>query len=222
MFAAGIATLGLVLNSPAVIIGAMLISPLMGSILASGVAFAAGDLILGLRAVGMLALSCLSAIAFSILLVSLMPFKEMTAEIAARTRPNSLDLAVALFSGAVGSLAICKEVKGVVTSNRWCCDCRCADAAAVCRWIWHWLCALSLDRVEGLRAAQGGGLLFLTNLVAITFTADPKASLITALARQSERSPYVVLFSDRARFTRRLIRVWCICLQAPRALGMAL
>ena len=38
LFAAGIATLGLVLNSPAVIIGAMLISPLMGSILASGLA----------------------------------------------------------------------------------------------------------------------------------------------------------------------------------------
>ena len=38
LFSAGIATLGLVLNSPAVIIGAMLISPLMGSILANGLA----------------------------------------------------------------------------------------------------------------------------------------------------------------------------------------
>ncbi len=41
LFAAGIATLGLVLNSPAVIIGAMLISPLMGPILAGGLAIAA-------------------------------------------------------------------------------------------------------------------------------------------------------------------------------------
>ncbi|MFM7577863.1 MAG: hypothetical protein ACKO5Q_13095, partial [Microcystaceae cyanobacterium] len=46
LFAAGIATLGLVLNSPAVIIGAMLISPLMGSILASGLGLAVGDLVL--------------------------------------------------------------------------------------------------------------------------------------------------------------------------------
>ena len=47
LFAAGIATLGLTLNSPAVIIGAMLISPLMGPILANGLALAAGDVILG-------------------------------------------------------------------------------------------------------------------------------------------------------------------------------
>ena len=48
LFAAGIATLGLVLNSPAVIIGAMLISPLMGSILANGLALAAVALPLAL------------------------------------------------------------------------------------------------------------------------------------------------------------------------------
>ena len=47
LFAAGIATLGLILNSPAVIIGAMLISPLMGPILAAGLSLAAGDVILG-------------------------------------------------------------------------------------------------------------------------------------------------------------------------------
>ena len=49
IFAAGIATLGLVLNSPAVFIGAMLISPLMGPILAAGLAFAASDIYLGVK-----------------------------------------------------------------------------------------------------------------------------------------------------------------------------
>ena len=34
----------------------------------------------------------------------------------ARTAPNTLDLVIALFSGAIGSVATCKEVKGVVTS----------------------------------------------------------------------------------------------------------
>ena len=116
LFSAGIATLGLALNSPAVIIGAMLISPLMGPILASGLALATGDFVLGTRAVVNLALSCLAAIAFAVLLVALLPFKEVTAEIAARTQPNTLDLVIALFSGAVGSIAVCKEVKGVVTS----------------------------------------------------------------------------------------------------------
>lgn len=169
-FAAGIATLGLVLNSVAVIIGAMLISPLMGPIMASGLAFAAGDLILGIRALTNLILSCLMAIALAVLLVSVLPFKEITAEIAARTQPNTLDLVVALFSGAVGSIAICKEVKGVVTS---------IPGVAIAVALMPPLCvtgfglglALSHNITEGLRVAQGGGLLFLTNFVAITFTA---------------------------------------------------
>lgn len=170
LFAAGIATMGLVLNSPAVIIGAMLISPLMGPILAGGLSFAAGDFILGLRAGSMLFLSCLVAIAFSVLLVGFLPFKEITGEIAARTQPTTLDLVVALFSGAIGSMAICKETKGVVTS---------IPGVAIAVALMPPLCvvgygfgvAVSLDGTEGLRVARGGGLLFLTNLVAITFTA---------------------------------------------------
>ena len=49
-FAAGIATFGLVESSPAVIIGAMLISPLMGPIMGAGLALAVGDLFLGIKA----------------------------------------------------------------------------------------------------------------------------------------------------------------------------
>ncbi|MBD2359639.1 DUF389 domain-containing protein [Anabaena minutissima FACHB-250] len=170
LFAAGIATLGLVLNSPAVIIGAMLISPLMGGILANGLALAAGDVILAMRALLNLLLSCALAIAFAVLLVSLLPFKEMTSEIAARTRPNILDLFVALFSGAVGSVAICKEAKGVATS---------IPGVAIAVALMPPLCvvgygigiAISINPVKGLQVASGGGLLFFTNLVAITFTA---------------------------------------------------
>ena len=170
IFAAGIATVGLVLNSPAVIIGAMLISPLMGSILGNGLALAAGDVILALRAIIKLALSCLFAILFAVFLVSVLPFKEMTPEILARTQPNILDLVVALFSGAVGSLAICKKPKGVATS---------IPGVAIAVALMPPLCvvgygfgiALSVNMVNGLRVARGGGLLFFTNLVAITFTA---------------------------------------------------
>jgi uncharacterized hydrophobic protein (TIGR00271 family) len=169
LFAAGIATLGLVLNSPAVIIGAMLISPLMGGILANGLALATGDVILAMRALFNLVLSCIVAICFAVLLVSLLPFKEMTSEIAARIRPNILDLVVALFSGAVGSVAICKEPRGVATS---------IPGVAIAVALMPPLCvvgygigiAISLDSVQGLQVARGGGLLFFTNLVAITFT----------------------------------------------------
>ncbi len=169
-FSAGIATLGLVLNSPAVIIGAMLISPLMGPILSAGLALATGDLILGIRAIINLALSSLAAIAFAVFLVALLPFKEMTAEIASRTSPNTLDLFVALFSGAIGSIATCRETKGVVTS---------IPGVAIAVALMPPLCvvgygigvAVSFNAADGMKAAWGGGLLFLTNLFAITFTA---------------------------------------------------
>jgi uncharacterized hydrophobic protein (TIGR00271 family) len=170
LFAAGVATLGLVLNSPAVIIGAMLISPLMGPILAVGLALASGDLILGIRASGNLLLSSLVAVGFSVALVGLLPFKEMTNEIAARTQPNTLDLVIALFSGAIGSVATCREARGVVTS---------IPGVAIAVALMPPLgvvgygigVAVSLSGAEGMRVARGGGLLFLTNLVAITFMA---------------------------------------------------
>ena len=192
LFSAGIATLGLVLNSPAVIIGAMLISPLMGSILANGLALAAGDVILAWRALLKLILSCGAAISFALLLVWLLPFKEMTPEILARTRPNVLDLVVALFSGAVGSVAICKKPKGVVTS---------IPGVAIAVALMPPLCvvgyglgiAASQGFRNGLQVASGGGLLFFTNLVAITFTA-----MIVFLA----------LNVDSAR-SENSIREWC-------------
>jgi len=170
LFSAGIATLGLVLNSPAVIIGAMLISPLMGSILANGLALAAGDAILALRAVVNLILSCGLAISFAVVLVLILPFQEMTDEILARTQPNLLDLVIALFSGAVGAVAICKEAKGVVTS---------IPGVSIAVALMPPLCvvgygiatAVSVSPGSGLAVAQGGGLLFFTNLVAITFMA---------------------------------------------------
>jgi uncharacterized hydrophobic protein (TIGR00271 family) len=170
IFAAGIATLGLALNSPAVIIGAMLISPLMGPILSAGLSLATGDLILGIRAIANLALSCLVAIVFAVVLVTVLPFKEITGEIAARTQPNTLDLMIALFSGAIGSLATCKEVRGVVTS---------IPGVSIAVALMPPLCvvgfgvglAITFDMTEGLRVARGGGLLFLTNLIAITFSA---------------------------------------------------
>ncbi|AGF51531.1 sll1151 [Synechocystis sp. PCC 6803] len=170
LFAAGIATLGLVLNSPAVIIGAMLISPLMGPILANGMGLAAGDVVLWLRAAFNLLLSCSLAIVFAAILVVIVPFKEITPEILARTNPTLLDLIVALFSGAVGSVATCKQAKGVAAS---------LPGVAIAVALMPPLCVVgygigiyfSLASSQGLTVAKGGGLLFITNLVAIIFTA---------------------------------------------------
>ncbi len=170
LFSAGIATLGLVLNSPAVIIGAMLISPLMGPILANGLAFAVGDVVLAVRAIVSLGLSCGIAIIFAWILIALMPFKEITAEIQARISPNLLDLVVALFSGALGAVMTSKQSKGVATS---------IPGVAIAVALMPPLCvvgygmglAVSLDLITGLKTAFGGGLLFITNITAITLTA---------------------------------------------------
>ena len=168
IFAAGIATIGLALSSPAVIIGAMLISPLMGPILSLGLSLAAGDFILLVRAIANLSMSCAVAISFAMLLIFSLPFKEATSEILARTTPNTLDLGVALFSGAIGTIATCRPVKGVVTS---------IPGVSIAVALMPPLCvvgygvgiAFSLNFDDGLQIARGGGLLFLTNLVAIAF-----------------------------------------------------
>ncbi|MEQ1603415.1 MAG: DUF389 domain-containing protein [Pyrinomonadaceae bacterium] len=207
LFSAGIATLGLVMNSPAVIIGAMLISPLMGPILAAGLSLASGDVILGIRSVAKIALSCLLAIIFTVLLVLILPFREMTSEIAARTQPNTLDLVIALFSGAVGSIAVCRDVKGVATS---------IPGVAIAVALMPPLCVagygfglmLTFDTATGWRICSGGGLLFLTNLVAITFTAMLVFLAVKLSTRQvKERaeewehddpeSAYIIGFIDR-------------------------
>jgi len=88
VLSAGIAALGLVLNSPAVIIGAMLISPLMGPIMATGLALASGDLYLAIKAIGNLILSISLAVAFSALIVWFLPFHSVTEEILERTNPT--------------------------------------------------------------------------------------------------------------------------------------
>ncbi|MGQ9865184.1 MAG: DUF389 domain-containing protein [Pseudanabaenaceae cyanobacterium] len=169
-FAAAIATLGLVLNSPAAIIGAMLISPLMGPILGFGLGLAAGDFVLLVRAVINLMVSSGVAIGLATGLVLVLPFREVTSEIAARTQPNTLDLFVALFSGAIGSLATCKPLEGVVTS---------IPGVAIAVALMPPLCvvgfglglAVAQGSGEGLAVAGGGGLLFLTNLLAIAVAA---------------------------------------------------
>ena len=106
MMSAGIAVLGLLLSSPAVVIGAMLISPLMSPILGFGFSLALFDFGELRRSLKALALGAVAAIAFTALIVTISPLQAPTAEIVARTRPNLFDLAVALFAALAGSFAI--------------------------------------------------------------------------------------------------------------------
>ncbi|RZM34819.1 MAG: DUF389 domain-containing protein, partial [Sphingomonas sp.] len=102
----GIAVLGLLLSSPAVVIGAMLISPLMNPILGFGFSLALFDFRELRRSLKALALGAIVAVLFTALIVTISPLQAPTAEIVARTRPNLFDLAVALFAALAGSFAI--------------------------------------------------------------------------------------------------------------------
>jgi uncharacterized hydrophobic protein (TIGR00271 family) len=106
IFACLIALMGLLLNSPAVIIGAMLISPLMGPILACGLALTTAEWSLGRKAVRNLGLSVAEVVLIAVLATYLSPLREATPEILARTNPNLMDLLIAFFSGLAGTVAL--------------------------------------------------------------------------------------------------------------------
>ena len=175
ILSAGIATLGLVLSSPAVVIGAMLVSPLMGPIIAAGLALATADMYLGIKSALQLAASIIGSILFAAGLVWLLPLRAPTAEILARTNPNLLDLGVALLSGLAGSLLVSRSQSpsgGGLSA---------LPGVAIAVALMPPLCTVGFGLGIGfdLNIMYGAGLLFLTNLAAIVAS----AFLIFALLR---------------------------------------
>lgn len=114
MMSAGIAVLGLLLSSPAVVIGAMLISPLMGPIIGFGFGIALFDFAEIRRTTLTVAAGTVMAVLFCALIVALSPLQSVTDEIAARTRPNLFDLMVAVFSGLAGTYAMIRGRQGAI------------------------------------------------------------------------------------------------------------
>lgn len=96
LLAMGIATLGLVLGSTAVVIGAMLISPLMGPLVELGMGLAVGSPLLVLRSTTRTVASVLVVVGSAALITLALPYQEVTPEIAARTAPTALDLLIAI------------------------------------------------------------------------------------------------------------------------------
>jgi uncharacterized hydrophobic protein (TIGR00271 family) len=114
VISAGIAIFGLLLSSPAVVIGAMLISPLMGPIIGVGFGVAVFDLAQTRRSLASFAAGVALAVVFAAGIVSLSPIQEVTSEIAARTRPNLFDLGVAFLSGLAGTYAMVRGRHGAI------------------------------------------------------------------------------------------------------------
>ena len=112
LFAILICSIGLNVNSPAVIIGAMLISPLMGPILGIGVGVAIFDFNLLLTSLKNLAIATVASVLISALYFSLSPITEAQSELLARVSPTIWDVLIATFGGFVGIIALSRSEKG--------------------------------------------------------------------------------------------------------------
>lgn len=166
VLSAAIATLGLMLSSPAVVIGAMLLSPLMGPIILLGFSFRTFDWQASRRAMISLLAGLGLAMAVAVVLTWASPLKEPTAEILARTRPNLFDLLIAAFSGIAGGYAVIRQKGETVIGV--------AIATALMPPIATVGFGLGTGNVP---IAMGALLLFATNLIAIALSAAGMATL---------------------------------------------
>lgn len=114
IFAIFIASLGLNVNSTAVIIGAMLISPLMGPIMGFGLSVGISDFDLLKQSFKSYLLTTLISVITSTLYFSLTPLNEVQSELLARTSPTIYDVLIALFGGLAGIIAVSTKEKGNV------------------------------------------------------------------------------------------------------------
>ena len=122
-----IAALGLLLDSRAVVIGAMLVSPLMSPVLAFSLGLVLGELRLIRFSVEAIFKGVVLLLMIATLIGLISPLRSITGEMMANPRPNLLDLAVALVAGAAGAYALARRevsaaLPGVAHS-------KCADAA---------------------------------------------------------------------------------------------
>jgi uncharacterized hydrophobic protein (TIGR00271 family) len=158
-----IATLGLITNSPAVIIGAMLLAPLMSPIIAIGLASITGDG--GLARISMIAL--LGGVGLAILLSFLMtlinahlPFvvlQELPTEVLARTHPSPIDLVIALAGGLAAAYALTRPNLSAALPG-----------VAIATALMPPLCTMGIGiALARWDVAGGATLLFITNAITI-------------------------------------------------------
>jgi len=160
-----IATLGLITNSSAVIIGAMLLAPLMSPIIGLGLASVIGDDLLIRNSASALLCGALLAVLLSFLMTMMnrfLPFvsiQELPGEILARTRPTPFDLIIALAGGMAAAYAMTRPNLSAALPG-----------VAIATALMPPLCTigfgLAMNRWD---VAGGASLLFLTNAITITF-----------------------------------------------------
>lgn len=114
IFAIFMASLGLNVNSTAVIIGAMLISPLMGPIMGVGLSVGLNDFELMKRSLKSFLITTAFSVATATIYFLFTPLNEAQSELLARTSPTIYDVFIALFGGLAGVVALSTKEKGNV------------------------------------------------------------------------------------------------------------
>ena len=195
-----IAIFGLLLASPAVVIGAMLLSPLMGPIIGLGFALAIGDWKWVKESFGTLLIGSVMAVLLCACLVFFSPIQSVTSEIAARTRPNLFDLFVALFSALAGAFAMITRKEAAIVG------------VAIATALMPPLAVVGFGlAMANWTVFSGALLLFVTNFVTISLTAFGMARLYGFRARLSQH---------QSRMESLLVAVVFLALAVP--LGLAL
>ncbi len=117
MVAIVMASVGLNVNSTAVIIGAMLISPLMGPIIGMGYGLGTYDFDIVRQSIKNYLFAVVTGLIVSTLYFSISPLNEAHSELLARTTPNIYDVLIAFFGGLAGFIAIVSRQKGNVITG---------------------------------------------------------------------------------------------------------
>jgi len=157
VLSAGLATLGLMINSVAVIIGAMLVAPLMSPISGFSTGMATGLLALTRRSSFTMILGVVLALLISIGMGTFLPLDAPTQEMLSRGSPTVLDAAVALVSGLVAAYALAR--KGIPAA---------LAGVAIAAALMPPVCTIGLGvALQNINLAIGASLLFLTNITFI-------------------------------------------------------
>ena len=154
-----LATLGLVLSSTAVVIGAMLIAPLMKPLVGLAMGLATGSAELALRSAVRTVASIVVVVLVAMAITTLLPFHEITAELQARTAPSLLDLAIAGACALAASYATFRSDADIATT---------AAGTSIGISLVPPLCACGYGlALRDLDVARGAALLFTANLSGI-------------------------------------------------------
>lgn len=160
MISAIIATLGLLLNSAAVIIGAMLVAPLMQPLVALSTGITVANFSISRRSVITVSLGVMFALVISIVTGLLVPTKVPTAEMLSRGSPSLLDAGVALASGMIGAYASAR--RGIPSA---------LAGVAIAAALMPPLCTVGLAiAFQETDLAAGSMLLFIMNITYISFS----------------------------------------------------